>query len=390
MSAIDAAGAEAAPMQATEQPVFFYGTLRDQDLLALVLDRSDLSDLKQSPASVEDHRVGRVAGQSFPMLFKAPGQAAHGVLVYGLSVEDRARLDFFEDSDYAFASIEVIDAGAKVSAIVYTPSEKLRDSGESWDFDRWRAEDKALLIECAREQMSYFGRAPQTLVEFWWPDIVARAEIRLGLAEGIRSDRGRDDVQAIHSKTPYKRYFSVEEHRVRFRTFAGAPSGGVEREVFVSGDAVAVLPYDPVANKVLLIEQWRAGPWAAGDANPWTIEAIAGRIDPGETAEQTARREALEEAGIEIGRIEALPPVYVSPGILAERLTSFIGEADLSRAGGVHGLVDEGEDIRVVVLDFWEAMTAVARGDVNALPAIAALLWLARNRDRLLLEWIGD
>lgn len=367
--------------------IFFYGSLRDEELLALVIGRPDLDGIERRPAFVKDRRIGRVAGQSFPMLFEAPGEKAEGVVVIGLTPEECDRLDFFEDGDYAITPLSVETEAGPLQAFVYAPTGRLRDSGEPWDLEAWRARDKPLLIECAREQMSYFGRVDRALVELWWPDIEARAEARLGRRPTIRSDFARGDVQQVSMDVGYRDYFQVEDHVVRHRVFDGGSGPEVKRAALISGEAAIVLPFDPIRNEVVLIEQWRVGPWSGGDENPWTIETVAGRIEDGETPEDVARREALEEAGVTLKRLEPFPALYSTPGICAERFHAFIGEADLSEAGGVHGLAEEGEDIRVLRLDFWEAMTALARGDVNSCPAALGLLWLARNRDRLLLKW---
>jgi nudix-type nucleoside diphosphatase (YffH/AdpP family) len=102
------------------------------------------------------------------------------------------------------------------------------------------------------------------------------------------------DVAVLTRAERFAGFFAVEEQGLRFRRFDGALSDPVNREAFVSGDAVTVLPYDPVRDRVLLIEQFRVGPHLRGDANPWQLEAIAGRIDDGETAEATAIRKAIK------------------------------------------------------------------------------------------------
>jgi nudix-type nucleoside diphosphatase (YffH/AdpP family) len=179
----------------------------------------------------------------------------------------------------------------------------------------------------------------------------------------------------------------VQELRLRHRRFDGGWTGSLDRTVVVWGDAVTVLPYDPRRDRVLLIEQFRPAPAARGDRNPWCIEAIAGRLDTGETPEQTARREAAEEAGLTLGRIVGIADYYPSPGLACEHITAFAGEADLAGTGGLHGMADEGEDIRTVVRGFDEAMAAIPAGAINNGNALVSLLWLAANRQRLRDEW---
>ena len=127
---------------------------------------------------------------------------------------------------------------------------------------------------------------------------------------------------------------------------------------------------------MLLIEQFRAGPHARRDPRPWCLETVAGRCDALEPPEATARREAREEAGLELGRLERIAAYYPSPGIVAEYITAFVGEADLGGAGGVHGLPEEHEDIRALVVPLEAALAAVATGEINNAPLMLSLYWL--------------
>ena len=378
-----------------ERPLFFYGSLQDPELFETIVGAAAARGAKIRPASVAGHALRRVAGESFPMLVADPdGADAHGVLVDGLPAEARARIAYFEDSDYALTPIDadLADGGGPVAAAVYAPTAKLTDSGEPWSLSEWPADEKALLIECAREQQSYFGAVPQAIVETWWPDIKARALARLGRKpDGFRSAHGRQDVSEARFDPVYRAFFGVDERFLRHRRFDGAMSNEIQRGLFRSGPGALVIPYDPARDEVVLIEQWRVGAWVESetgpDQNPWSIEVIAGRVENGETPENVARREAVEEAGVELKRLEPIGNFLTSPGICDERLYYFVGEADLKGAGGVHGLLEEDEDIRVIKIRFWDAMEGVARGDVTASPAVLSLLWLARNRDRLRAQW---
>ena len=145
-----------------------------------------------------------------------------------------------------------------------------------------------------------------------------------------------------------------------------------------------MLPYDPVRDRVLLVEQIRMGPLARGDATCWQLEPIAGHIDPGETPQAAARREALEEAGITLGKLEPVANVYASPGNATEFFHIFVGLADLpDLITGTGGLASEGEDIRSHLMSFDELMAlADAQALANA-PLVASAYWLARHRERL-------
>lgn len=160
-------------------PIFFYGSLQDDDVLRLVLSRADLAGVTMATAVLPGHAVERVEGHVFPMIVSAPGREAPGRLVHGLSADERARIAFFEDSDYRLTCTDVIADGAARRALCFMPADGIRSSGQAWRIEDWPAEQKALLIACAEEQMSYFGVHPQNLVETWWPDIEARARARL-------------------------------------------------------------------------------------------------------------------------------------------------------------------------------------------------------------------
>ena len=206
-------------------------------------------------------------------------------------------------------------------------------------------------------------------------------------AVALRQGYGSNDVSQVELRHPYASFFGIEEHLLRHRRFDGSVSDPVARAVFTSGDAVTVLPFDPVRNAVLLIEQFRAGPHARRDRHPWCLEAVAGRRDGLESPEATARREAREEAGLELGRLERIAAYYPAPGVASEFITAFVGEADLRAAGGVHGMDEEHEDIRGFVVDLDTALAAVASGEANNAPLLVSLLWLALHRERIVAAW---
>lgn len=198
-------------------------------------------------------------------------------------------------------------------------------------------------------------------------------------------DRERD-VQ-IEDVTPvFQGYFRVDRYRLRHRRYDGTWTGPITREVFERGHAAGVLPYDPRRDEVVLIEQFRIGPYARGDA-PWQVEIVAGIIGAGETAPEVARREAVEEAGCTITDLEPVAAYYMSPGAVSEHMTLFCGRTDTRGVGGVHGLAEEDEDIRVTVLPFAAALARARDGSIANSPALIALLWLALERDRLRARW---
>ncbi len=184
----------------------------------------------------------------------------------------------------------------------------------------------------------------------------------------------------------YDGHFKIVRYRFCFRNFDGRMSRELVREVFERGHAVAVLPYDPATDRVVLIEQFRIGALdVPGD--PWLLEPVAGIIEPGESVEEVARREAAEEAGLDL--LDLLPACrfFLSPGGSTETCQLFIGRIDAATAGGVFGVADEGEDIRVHVLDLDEALRWLEEGRIRVASTIIALQWLALHRSAIRTRW---
>ena len=192
---------------------------------------------------------------------------------------------------------------------------------------------------------------------------------------------GRQDVQEIERETPHQGWYRLDRLRLRHRTFDGGWSEPIRREVFIPGDSVVVLPYDPHRDSVVLVEQFRIAPYSHGDT-PWMIETVAGRIKPGESPEDVARREALEEAGCALDELVRIGGHYPSPGAVNEYIHLYCGVTDSSGLGGVHGLKEEHEDIAVHVVPFAAAMEALDAGLIVSGPAMLALQWLALHRER--------
>ena len=193
-------------------------------------------------------------------------------------------------------------------------------------------------------------------------------------------------VDILEKTVCYAGFFRLKRYRLRHRLFSGAWSHTLVREVFERGHAAAVLPYDPVRDQVVLIEQFRIGALQA-PGGPWLLEIVAGVLDPGETPEEVIRREAIEESGCPLQEIVPICEYLVSPGGSTERIALFCGKVDASQADGTHGLAEEGEDIRVEVMATDAAMAHLHTGRINAAAPIIALQWLLLNRDQLRRRW---
>ncbi len=200
---------------------------------------------------------------------------------------------------------------------------------------------------------------------------------------------GFSDVELVERKRVFSDFFNVDQYCLRHRKFDGTLTQPIERLVFERGHAVAVLPYDPVRDEVVLIEQIRIGAYAAElksgeNASPWLLECIAGMVEAGESDEQVAIREAQEEAGIEISGLEPMVSFYTSPGGSSEKIQLFAAVVDSQTADGVHGLDEEHEDIKVYRVAFDEAVELVKKGRINNAPTVIAIQWLQLNKHRFI------
>ncbi|WP_368528488.1 ADP-ribose diphosphatase [Enterobacter cloacae] len=196
----------------------------------------------------------------------------------------------------------------------------------------------------------------------------------------------KNDVEIIARETLYSGFFSMELYRFRHRLFNGEMSGEIRREIFERGHAAVLLPFDPVLDEVVLVEQIRIAAYDVSES-PWLLEMVAGMIEEGESVEDVARREALEEAGLIVGRTKPVLSYLASPGGTSERLSIMVGEVDATTADGIHGLADENEDIRVHVVSREQAYQWVEEGKIDNAASVIALQWLQLHYQTLRNEW---
>lgn len=196
------------------------------------------------------------------------------------------------------------------------------------------------------------------------------------------------DVKLIDAQIAYKGFFEIDVFKLQFRRFNGQWSETITREIFERGQSVAVLPYDPVRDEVILIRQFLPGAWATGRPC-FVLQIIAGTVGKDETPEQVAVREAEEEAGCAINTLVKAASFLPSPGGGSEVIHVFVARADSSIAGGLHGLADEQEDIRVEVYSAAEAIRRLDAGEIEAGPSVVGLLWFARMREQLRKTWLA-
>ncbi|OAE40256.1 ADP-ribose pyrophosphatase [Enterobacter cloacae] len=204
--------------------------------------------------------------------------------------------------------------------------------------------------------------------------------------ENVPVTFAKNDVEIIARETLYSGFFSMELYRFRHRLFNGEMSGEIKREIFERGHAAVLLPFDPVRDEVVLVEQVRIAAYDTSET-PWLLEMVAGMIEEGESVEDVARREALEEAGLVVGRTKPVLSYLASPGGTTERSSIMVGEVDATTAEGIHGLADENEDIRVHVVSREQAYQWVEEGIIDNAASVIALQWLQLHYQSLRNEW---
>lgn len=188
----------------------------------------------------------------------------------------------------------------------------------------------------------------------------------------------------LNTESKYNGFFTINLCHIRHDTYMGGEIE-VQRELFHRGDAVAVLLYDPSKDKIVLIEQFRVGA-IEDEKGPWLLEIVAGVIEQGESITDVARRECKEEAGVDVHSFETVHSFYSSPGGCSEKIHILCGLIDSEGVAGVHGLEDEGEDIKVLVIDFAELHDLMVSQQISSAIPLVALQWLQLNRERLRME----
>jgi nudix-type nucleoside diphosphatase (YffH/AdpP family) len=171
-------------------------------------------------------------------------------------------------------------------------------------------------------------------------------------------------------------FFKVEEAHLRFEQFNGEMSTRVRRLSLERGDSVAILVYNVMTGKIILIDQFRYPTYQHG--NGWITEIIAGMVDDVEAPEETARREIQEETGLKIDAFEHIASFYPSPGGSSERILLYYSEVsgEHTRYQKTGGLLREGEDIQVVELSLAEALAKVRSGEIMDAKTIIGIYWL--------------
>jgi len=365
--------------------LFLVGTLLDDELRNVFAKPSS-----GRPARLSNHVTEKTADGAVSLCLHRANGLAEGLLFDGFYADELERLDYYEGIFGSYRRPVVVECdGNPVDAEAYVTEKRHASSGDLWDLEDWRRQWAPFVRRQAAQVMDeYRICTPPEEVAGKLHVISARAQAERAASERPGPQR-RDaliasQVENIATRTVYSKFFRLDECDVRVPRFDGLAPSDLERTVFISADAVTVLPYDPIRDRVLLIEQFRIGPHARGDSEPWLFEAIAGRVDGGESWETAAHREAQEEAALQLTALEKVAEFYPSPGAVSEFLVSYLGLAELPDGlGGVHGVASEQEDIRSRVVGFAEFEKLMKAGHFRNAPLLISAQWLVAYRGRL-------
>ncbi len=360
---------------------FFYGPLQHGPLLNCVVGR-ELASAEVIPTELDGFVAKQVDGTPLATLQEQADGKVQGVLLRNPTDSDLARLYFYTSALGLTETAVDLPIGRAIAYVSKDPAED-----DFVDAD-WAEKWAEIEVRAAQEAMSYLGEINFKELAFRLTMIRVRASAQVAAQKEnpafSPSGYTRSDVVDFGADRKFTGFFSYSEQNISFRQFDGSQSPPIGREVFLASDATIVLPYDPKLDRVMLVEQFRPGPYARNDETPWMLEPIAGRIDPGETPETTAYREAEEEAGLTLTALHEVAKCYASPGCSNEYFNIFVGLADLpDDCVGTHGLDSEAEDIRSYLFSFDKLMEMVDAHQTANAPLVLAALWLARKRDSL-------
>lgn len=191
------------------------------------------------------------------------------------------------------------------------------------------------------------------------------------------------DISISKQDMAYQGFFKVQKLELTHKKFEGGETKPLIRELLDRGHAVAVLPYDPIADKVVLIEQFRIGAMET-KSSAWLLEIIAGMVEPNESLEDVATRETMEEAGVEVKQLIPMVNYLSSPGGTTERIYLYLAIVDSSDVKeGVYGLAEEGEDIKVHTFSYNDMLSLLASGDLDNAATLIAAQWLQLNKTKI-------
>ena len=369
--------------------IFVFGTLRSDTLRKIVLGR-DMSRDDVCTATIKDFRVYWAKEGPYPVMIPEPNSEAHGLVLKNLSETDVERLNYYElGFDYVLGQTLVDTHAGQIEVSAYFCNRSDMATTKLWSFDEWLSDHSEIQYLAAREFLDFFGTKFGDTAQVMYNSILKRAEVFVSESStpATALEIGPDmntDIQVEDLKREYLGFFALNQVDLKYPFFDNSTSGLKSRTILMGSEASLILPYDPILDKVLLVEQFRIGPFCRGDKAPWVYEPVAGMIEFGEKPEDAAKREVFEEAGIQVTNLVKINSGYPNPGEATTYFYNYIGIVDLSDySPGIYGIRDEGEDIRTHVIDFKEVLNWSISNKLRVLPLNTMVLWLALNKLKL-------
>lgn len=369
--------------------IFVFGTLKSETLRTIVLGR-ELAPKDICTASIKGFCVYWAKEGPFPVMVPKEGSEAHGLVLKNLSDVDVERLNYYElGFDYVLSPTYVETNVGPAEASVYFCNNSDMATKKSWSYDDWLSDHSEVQYIAAKEFLDFFDTKYGDTAQAMYNKIFKRAEVYANEAANLSKviENGPENsinIQVENIQREYLGFFALNQISLKYSQFDGDISELKNRVILMGSEASLILPYDPVLDKVLLVEQFRIGPFCRGDRAPWVFEPVAGIIEVGETPDEAAKREVFEEAGLEVTQLVKMGSGYPNPGEATSYFYNYIAIVDLSEySPGIYGAKNEGEDIRTHVIDFNTVLNWSVSNKLRVLPLNTMVLWLALNKLKL-------
>ena len=369
--------------------IFVFGTLKSETLRTIVLGR-ELAPKDICTASIKGFCVYWAKEGPFPVMVPKEGSEAHGLVLKNLSDVDVERLNYYElGFDYVLSPTYVETNVGPAEASAYFCNNSDMATKKSWSYDEWLSDHSEVQYIAAKEFLDFFDTKYGDTAQAMYNKIFKRAEVYANEAANLSKviENGPENsinIQVENIQREYLGFFALNQISLKYSQFDGDISELKNRVILMGSEASLILPYDPVLDKVLLVEQFRIGPFCRGDRAPWVFEPVAGIIEVGETPDEAAKREVFEEAGLEVTQLVKMGSGYPNPGEATSYFYNYIAIVDLSEySPGIYGAKNEGEDIRTHVIDFNTVLNWSVSNKLRVLPLNTMVLWLALNKLKL-------
>ena len=369
--------------------IFVFGTLKSETLRTIVLGR-ELAPKDICTASIKGFCVYWAKEGPFPVMVPKEGSEAHGLVLKNLSDVDVERLNYYElGFDYVLSPTYVETNVGPAEASAYFCNNSDMATKKSWSYDDWLSDHSEVQYIAAKEFLDFFDTKYGDTAQAMYNKIFKRAEVYANEAANLSKviENGPENsinIQVENIQREYLGFFALNQISLKYSQFDGDISELKNRVILMGSEASLILPYDPILDKVLLVEQFRIGPFCRGDRAPWVFEPVAGIIEVGETPEEAAKREVFEEAGLEVTQLVKMGSGYPNPGEATSYFYNYIAIVDLSEySPGIYGAKNEGEDIRTHVIDFNTVLNWSVSNKLRVLPLNTMVLWLALNKLKL-------